>query len=98
MTLSGGPSGRESNPPALRLGALTKVFAKAAVDRLDLCVQPGEFYALLGPNGAGKTTTLRMVAGLVPPTSGSIEPSTPSKSSPQMPDDAYHLGYSIFTT
>ncbi len=59
--------------PALRLNGLTKVFTKAAVNSLDLNVQPGEFYALLGPNGAGKTTTLRMVAGLLQPTSGSIE-------------------------
>ena len=59
--------------PALRLNSLTKVFTKAAVNSLDLNVQPGEFYALLGPNGAGKTTTLRMVAGLLQPTSGSIE-------------------------
>ena len=59
--------------PALHLRGLTKVFNTAAVDNLDLIVQPGEFYALLGPNGAGKTTTLRMVAGLLPPTSGGIE-------------------------
>ena len=42
------------------------------MDRLDLTVRTGEFYALLGPNGAGKTTTLRMVAGLLKPDSGSI--------------------------
>jgi len=51
---------------------LTKVFAKPAVDHLSLRVRAGELYALLGPNGAGKTTTLRMVAGLLKPTSGSI--------------------------
>ena len=59
--------------PALRLTALSKRFAAPAVDRLDLAVRAGEFYALLGPNGAGKTTTLRMVAGLLPPDSGTIE-------------------------
>jgi ABC-2 type transport system ATP-binding protein len=57
---------------ALVLEGLTKVFAKPAVDQLSLTVRAGELYALLGPNGAGKTTTLRMVAGLLKPTSGSI--------------------------
>ena len=41
-----------------------------AVDRLTLRVRRGEVYGFLGPNGAGKTTTLRMVLGLVRPTSG----------------------------
>ena len=58
--------------PALRLQGLSKAFGKPAVDRLDLTIRAGEFYALLGPNGAGKTTTLRMVAGLLPPESGAI--------------------------
>jgi ABC-2 type transport system ATP-binding protein len=57
---------------ALVLEGLTKVFTKPAVDHLSLTVRAGELYALLGPNGAGKTTTLRMVAGLLKPTSGSI--------------------------
>ncbi len=59
--------------PALRVRGLTKIFNVPAVNGLDLTVHAGEFYALLGPNGAGKTTTLRMVAGLLPPSSGSIE-------------------------
>ena len=54
------------------LRALSKSYAKPAVDHLDLTVRAGELYALLGPNGAGKTTTLRMVAGLLKPDSGSI--------------------------
>jgi ABC-2 type transport system ATP-binding protein len=41
-----------------------------AVDRLDMHVRRGEVYGFLGPNGAGKTTTLRMLLGLVRPTSG----------------------------
>jgi len=41
-----------------------------AVDGLELCVRRGEVYGFLGPNGAGKTTTLRMLLGLVRPTSG----------------------------
>jgi ABC-2 type transport system ATP-binding protein len=58
--------------PPLVLERLTKVFNKPAVDGLDLTIRPGELYAILGPNGAGKTTTLRMVAGLLKPTSGRI--------------------------
>jgi ABC-2 type transport system ATP-binding protein len=57
---------------ALELRGLRKVFAKPAVDDLDLTVRAGELYALLGPNGAGKTTTLRMVAGLLRPDAGRI--------------------------
>ena len=59
--------------PALRLQSLSKSFGRPAVDRLDLTVRRGEFYALLGPNGAGKTTTLRMATGLLAPDSGSVE-------------------------
>jgi putative spermidine/putrescine transport system ATP-binding protein len=42
------------------------------VDRVDLVVQPGEFFALLGPSGCGKTTTLRMIAGFEVPDGGRI--------------------------
>jgi len=44
-----------------------------AVDRLSFSVAAGEVYGLLGPNGAGKTTTVRMVLGLLSPTSGYAE-------------------------
>jgi ABC-type multidrug transport system ATPase subunit len=44
-----------------------------AVDGLNLRVRRGEVYGFLGPNGAGKTTTLRMLLGLIRPTSGSAE-------------------------
>jgi ABC-2 type transport system ATP-binding protein len=58
---------------AVLLSAVRRTFGTAvAVDRMDLAVRPGEFYALLGPNGAGKTTTLRMIAGLLRPDAGSI--------------------------
>jgi ABC-2 type transport system ATP-binding protein len=43
-----------------------------ALDRIDLEVQRGQVFGFLGPNGAGKTTTLRMVAGLLKPTAGTI--------------------------
>ena len=44
----------------------------AAVDGIDLAVPRGEFLAVLGPNAAGKTTTIRMIAGLIRPTAGSV--------------------------
>jgi ABC-type multidrug transport system ATPase subunit len=51
---------------------LTKTFGpRTAVDAVDLTVRRGEVYGFLGPNGAGKTTTLRMLLGLIRPTSGS---------------------------
>ena len=43
-----------------------------AVDDLSLTVPPGEIHGFLGPNGAGKTTTMRMIAGLLRPSSGRI--------------------------
>jgi sodium transport system ATP-binding protein len=56
-----------------------------AVNRLSFSVQPGEVYGLLGPNGAGKTTTLRMVLGLLRPTSG--QASIAGFGSSQHPDE-----------
>jgi ABC-2 type transport system ATP-binding protein len=58
--------------PAIELSGLTKQFGSSvrAVDHLDLRVDHGQVWGLLGPNGAGKTTTLRMLVGLVHPTSG----------------------------
>ena len=50
---------------------LSRVFGdRSAVEDVTFEVAPGEIFGLLGPNGAGKTTTLRMVAGLIAPTSG----------------------------
>ena len=45
---------------------------KVAVDNLSLEIGAGEFFAVLGPNGAGKTTTIKMLAGLLRPTAGSL--------------------------
>jgi ABC-2 type transport system ATP-binding protein len=59
--------------PALELDSLTKRFGdKTAVDGLSLSLEPGAFLGLLGRNGAGKSTTLKMVTGLLTPTSGRI--------------------------
>ena len=59
--------------PAIQVAELRKVYgAKAAVDGLNLAVPRGCFYGFLGPNGAGKSTTIRMLTGLIPPTSGAI--------------------------
>lgn len=61
-----------NSTPALQIMGLRKSFDRPVIDKLDLTIHAGEFYALLGPNGAGKTTILRMVAGLLQPDSGTI--------------------------
>ncbi|HEX9468493.1 MAG TPA: ATP-binding cassette domain-containing protein, partial [Bradyrhizobium sp.] len=58
----------------LKLTGVSKRYADfLAVDNIDLELQSGEFVSLLGPSGCGKTTTLRMIAGFVDPTLGTIE-------------------------
>jgi len=58
---------------ALASSGLTKQFrgGQLAVDAIDLAVPTGSVYGFLGPNGSGKTTTIRMLLGLIQPTSGS---------------------------
>lgn len=56
----------ETSQLVRRFGGLT------AVDGLDLRVEAGRFYGFLGPNGAGKSTTIKMLTGLLAPTSGTI--------------------------
>src|SRR5215211_3983432 len=60
------------------LGALRGLFRREykevkAVDHVGFAIEPGEMVAFLGPNGAGKTTTLKMLSGLIYPTSGSAK-------------------------
>jgi ABC-2 type transport system ATP-binding protein len=56
---------------AVSTSKLRKVFGSlVAVDSLDLDIRRGEVFGLLGPNGSGKTTTIRMLTGLMQPTSG----------------------------
>jgi ABC-2 type transport system ATP-binding protein len=58
----------------IRLIHLTKQYGKfTAVDGIDLEVPSGELFGFLGPNGAGKTTTFRIIAGILRPTSGTVE-------------------------
>ena len=59
--------------PDVELEGVSKRFGDhLAVDRLDLTIPRGAFFALLGPSGCGKTTTLRMVGGFEDPTEGRI--------------------------
>jgi ABC-2 type transport system ATP-binding protein len=58
---------------AASLDGLTRTFADiTAVDGLTFDVSPGELFGIVGPDGAGKTTTLRMLAGVLRPTSGEV--------------------------
>src|SRR5437870_12979064 len=57
----------------IELTNVTKRYGtKLAVDRLSLKVEPGELFAFLGPNGAGKTTTIKLMCGLLFPTTGTV--------------------------
>jgi len=60
--------------PAVSTANLTRRFGElVAVNDVNLCVAPGQFFGFLGPNGAGKSTTIKMLTGLLAPTSGRIE-------------------------
>lgn len=59
----------------IRISNVTKSYngVNKAVDNLNLEMKDGEIFGLLGPNGAGKTTTIKMITGIIKPTSGDIE-------------------------
>ncbi|PPK70188.1 ABC transporter ATP-binding protein [Actinokineospora auranticolor] len=78
--------GAATVPPAARTRGLRKVYrGTVAVDHVDLEVPAGAVMGMLGPNGSGKTTTIRMLLGLVTPTSGEVE-----LLGHKMPDGAAH--------
>ena len=77
-------------PPGMR-AAFASMFRRAyktvvAVDGIQLDIQPGERVGFLGPNGAGKTTTLKILSGLLHPTSGAV---TVDGHEPRRRDDAF---------
>lgn len=72
------PAVRSGSGAAISIRGVSKTYAThagdvRALEATDLEIRPGEFVVLLGPSGCGKTTLLRMLGGLITPTSGSIE-------------------------
>jgi ABC-2 type transport system ATP-binding protein len=71
QTAAGLPAAAASTAPAVHTEKLTKVFGSVtAVDGVTFDIIRGEVFGVLGPNGSGKTTTIRMLCGLLEPTSG----------------------------
>jgi len=85
--------------PAIEISGLVKTFGTiAAVKDLSLDVAPGEIFGFLGPNGAGKTTTVKIMTGLLRPTSGRVSicghdveknPLAAKKAAALVPDEPY---------
>jgi len=69
---------------AVRLRRVTKVYESgvAALGPIDLAIAKGEFVSLLGPSGCGKSTALRLIAGLVVPTAGTVDVAASSEAHP----------------
>jgi NitT/TauT family transport system ATP-binding protein len=68
----------QTAPVSVQLSGISKIYATRgapvqALTPTDLTVQSGEFVVLIGPSGCGKTTLLRLIAGLIKPTSGTVE-------------------------
>ena len=65
------PEARKDAESMVQLAGLTKRFGRnTALDDVTLTIEPGEVFGYLGPNGAGKTTTIRLLMGMLRPTSG----------------------------
>jgi ABC-2 type transport system ATP-binding protein len=65
------PTPAPAAPPAIQTSGLTRVYGRlVALDHLDLELQSGDVFGFIGPNGAGKSTTMKILAGLLAPTSG----------------------------
>ncbi len=65
---------KNKSNPVVEIDKLTKKFGRlTAVNSLNLIIKKGEIYGLLGPNGSGKTTTIKMLCGLLRPTSGYVK-------------------------
>src|SRR5438093_1186378 len=65
------PPPAPAKPPAILTRNLTKRYGSlTALDRLTLELEPGDVFGFIGPNGAGKSTTMKILAGLLEPTSG----------------------------
>src|SRR5580765_5159161 len=63
-----------ASPPAIATRSLTKLYGSlTALDSLDLVLEKGDVFGFIGPNGAGKSTTMKILAGLLQPTSGYAE-------------------------
>lgn len=64
---------KQNDRVKIRVVDLCKNFgSKVALDHVSFCVEDGEFLSILGPSGCGKTTILRILVGLMEPTSGTI--------------------------
>jgi ABC-2 type transport system ATP-binding protein len=73
MTAAAVSAASGNRPPRLRVEGLSRRFgARVALDGVTFEVAPGELFGLLGPNGAGKTTAFRLLAGLLPPHTGTL--------------------------
>lgn len=83
-----------SAPPAIEAHELVKKFGNfTAVDKVSFSIKKGEIFGFLGSNGCGKTTTMRMLAGLLPPDSGSAELYGQNTSAGDTMEIRKHLGY-----